>query len=146
MREIWTLRLVALTGALVVTLAVAFACSQNPTESSAPAETASPAEPVTSAAGGASAEPAGDAVALGRQVYERERCSRCHSIAGVGSTRSPLDGVGSKLSEQQIVDWIIAPESLKDEMAPSAFRAKQAFAALPPAELNALAAYLRSIN
>ena len=140
MRELWSLRLVALTGVLIVALAVGFACGQNSSEQPA-AATPEPVAPV--AAAPASAD---DPMAMGKQVYERERCSRCHSIAGEGSPRSPLDGVGSRRSESEINDWIIAPESLKDELAASIFRAKQPYGQLPQADLDALTAYLASLK
>ncbi|MGA2264659.1 MAG: c-type cytochrome, partial [Acidobacteriota bacterium] len=35
----------------------------------------------------------------GADVYAKNNCKMCHSIAGVGSPKSPLDGVGAKLTE-----------------------------------------------
>jgi mono/diheme cytochrome c family protein len=142
MRELWSLRLVGLSGILIVALAVGFACGQNPPEqpaASAPEPTPALPEPAPSAS-------TGDPVAKGKQIYARERCSRCHSIGGQGSPRSPLDGVGGRLIGQELTNWIIAPESLQDEMAPSAFRAKQAYAELPKSDLDALTAYLASLK
>lgn len=144
MREIWSLRLVALTGVLVVALCTAFACRQNPPES--PAETASEPAAAAPEPEAAAEETAQDPVARGRQAYERRNCARCHSIAGQGSPRYPLDGVGSRLSAEEIRNWIIAPASLEGEMPASAFRAKQRFAELPAAEIEDLTAYLGSLE
>ena len=54
-----------------------------------------------------------DAVADGKTVYEQKKCQLCHSIAGVGNKKSPLDGVGSKLKPEEIRKWIIAPKEMK---------------------------------
>jgi mono/diheme cytochrome c family protein len=142
MREIWSLRLVALTGGLIVALSVGFACKQNADPSAASGEAASTA-PATPAA---APETAGDPVAEGKRVYERQNCARCHAIGGEGNRRNPLDGVGARFSAEAIRDWIVGAASLQDEMSPSAFRAKQRYAELPPVELDALVAYMQSLR
>ena len=38
----------------------------------------------------------------GEQVYAAQKCSVCHSVAGKGGKSSPLDGVGAKLSADDI--------------------------------------------
>lgn len=82
--------------------------------------------------------------AAGKEIYGREGCARRHSIAGEGSPRSPLDGVGERLSAEEIRKWIVAAPELEDELSGRVFRAKQAYGKLPEAELVALAAYLRT--
>jgi mono/diheme cytochrome c family protein len=37
------------------------------------------------------------------------RCSVCHSIAGQGNPKGPLDGVGGRLSREEIAAWIREP-------------------------------------
>jgi hypothetical protein len=37
----------------------------------------------------------------GVKVYAAQKCSICHSIAGAGNKKLPLDGVGAKLTEDQ---------------------------------------------
>jgi len=54
-------------------------------------------------AAGASAQ---DKVAKGEKVYADSKCSLCHSIADKGNKKGPLDGVGSKLSADEIRQWI----------------------------------------
>ena len=41
-------------------------------------------------------------VKKGQEVYAAQKCSTCHSIAGKGGKQSPLDGVGKKLSADEI--------------------------------------------
>lgn len=53
------------------------------------------------------------AVEGGRRVYDREGCAMCHSIAGKGSRRVPLDGVGGRLGVDEIRKWIVSPQEMK---------------------------------
>lgn len=47
--------------------------------------------------------PSAASAAAGREFYFAQNCDTCHSIAGKGGTLAPLDGVGIKLSRQQLV-------------------------------------------
>jgi mono/diheme cytochrome c family protein len=76
----------------------------------------------------------------GRVVYAEQKCQACHSIAGVGSRRYPLDGVGSKLGADDIRKWIVAPREMNPRVS------KRAFDSLPPADLEALVAYVSSLR
>ena len=83
----------------------------------------------------------------GEQVYAAQKCSVCHSIAGKGSKTNPLDGVGSKLSAEDTRQWIVEPI----EMAKKANSTKKPpmpkkYDKLPPAELDALVAYMQSLK
>jgi mono/diheme cytochrome c family protein len=47
----------------------------------------------------------------GKQLYADNKCGVCHSIAGTGNKKGPLDDVGSKMSAADIHQWITsAPE------------------------------------
>ena len=65
---------------------------------------------------------------------------------GKGSPRSPLDGIGERLSAEEIRKWIIAAPELEDELSGRVFRTKQAYGKLPEAELSALVAYLQMLG
>lgn len=136
MRERWARGLAMMTGLMVLALSVAFAAIQNP---------GGDALPVTDHA----AKPAGDdtdLLARGRAVYDAQGCARCHSIAGQGSPRSPLDGVGAHIPREELRDWIIGGEAVADALAPRVRAAKQPYAQMPAADLEALVAYLGSLN
>ena len=60
----------------------------------------------------ASAQAQDDAVKKGQEVYAAQKCSVCHSIAGKGSKTNPLDGVGTKLSADDIRAWIVDPVAM----------------------------------
>ena len=90
--------------------------------------------------GEAFAQSPGERVARGAEVYRAQKCQACHSIAGVGSKRYPLDGVGTKLTEDDIRRWIVAPREMKPTVS------KRAYDKLPKADLEALVAYLKSLQ
>jgi cytochrome c2 len=81
----------------------------------------------------------GGDVEKGKAVYEAQKCKMCHSIAGVGNKKSPLDGVGGKLSEADIHKWITEPKSMKADTMMKAYK-------LSDADLNNLVAYLASLK
>lgn len=136
--------LAVVTGVLIVALAMLFALIRNsPEEATPPAarEDVSARTPVVEVAGGtiSHAEGAAGTVARGRAVYVEQRCGMCHSIGGEGNTRSHLDGVGSRLTEEQIRRWIVTPQ----EMDPAV--RKRGYA-LAPDDLDALVVYLQSLR
>jgi len=84
--------------------------------------------------------PTDSLVARGRTVYTEQRCSACHSIAGEGSPRSPLDGVGARLNAAQIRLWIVDPQAARPGIR------KPDFADLPAGEIDALVAYMQTLR
>jgi cytochrome c553 len=82
----------------------------------------------------------------GRALYDSAGCARCHSVAGVGSPRYPLDGVGARRPPAQLRAWTVGAEALADSLPPATWRAKQAFQAMRPENLDALVAYLGSLR
>src|SRR5690349_24551507 len=83
----------------------------------------------------------------GQQVYAAQKCQTCHSIAGKCKTTNPLDGVGAKLSADEIKQWIVDPKA-------AAAKAKSTkkppmpakYASLPAADIDALVAYMHSLK
>ena len=53
----------------------------------------------------------------GKQVYDvaMPKCKACHSIGGVGNTKGPLDGVGSKLKAEEIKAWMRTPKEMTEK-------------------------------
>ncbi|HEY1912744.1 MAG TPA: cytochrome c [Vicinamibacterales bacterium] len=86
-------------------------------------------------------------VAKGQAVYTAQKCSLCHSIAGKGGKTFPLDGVGAKLSAEDIRQWITHPK----EAATKANSTKKPpmpakYGSLPAADLDSLVAYMQSLK
>ena len=148
MREKWARRIAVLTGLLVLALAIVFAISQNPTGQPPQTRTISAEPAVRTPAPPARGEIAAADQALiesGKRVYAEQGCARCHSIAGRGSDRSPLDGVGARLSAEELKSWIVTPKEQAPQTAGS-FRARHANRNLARPELDALVTYLRSLR
>ena len=56
-----------------------------------------------------------DSKAAGEKVYAEQKCSICHSVAGKGNAKGPLDDVGSKLSADEIRAWIVDAKAMTVE-------------------------------
>ena len=83
----------------------------------------------------------------GEQVYAAQKCSMCHSIAGKGNKQNPLDGIGAKLSADDIKQWITHPT----EAAAKAKSTKKPpmpakYGKLSAEDLDALVAYMASLK
>jgi mono/diheme cytochrome c family protein len=83
----------------------------------------------------------------GAEVYTAQKCQMCHAIAGKGNKSNPLDGVGAKLSADDIKQWITHPaeatakaKSTKKPPMPAKY------GGLPAADLEALVAYMQSLK
>ena len=83
----------------------------------------------------------------GQEVYAAQKCSVCHAIAGKGGKANPLDGVGAKLSADDIRLWIVNPteatakaKSTKKPPMPAKY------GKLPAADIDALVAYMQSLK
>lgn len=139
MRERWAKQLALLTGVLAVVVSLLFARVLNPGQETARPETA----PMTAVS---APVPASTVVLKGRAVFDAQGCARCHSIAGQGSPRSPLDGVGRRYSRVQLRQWVLAETAIRTQLSPRAIDAKQAYARLPADELDALLDYLSSLE
>jgi mono/diheme cytochrome c family protein len=82
----------------------------------------------------------------GAKVYAAQKCSICHSIAGQGNKKLPLDDVGKKLTADQIREWIVAPAEAAKKAKSTAKPPMKAYASLPKADLDALVTYLASLT
>ena len=86
-------------------------------------------------------------VKRGQEVYTAQKCQMCHSVGGKGNKTNALDGVGAKLSADDIRKWITHP----DEMTAQTKSTKKPpmpkkYDKLPPADIDALVAYLQSLK
>lgn len=127
MRERWARLVALLTGVLLLALAAALAGWHN-RGTALPA--AAPA--VTT-----------DQRARGAQVYAEQGCARCHSLAGTGNPRLPLDDVASRHDAQALRLWIIADAAISASLSNRVRAAKAGYAQLPESDLAALIAYLQ---
>jgi mono/diheme cytochrome c family protein len=86
-------------------------------------------------------------LAKGEKVYADRKCSLCHSIAGKGNAKGPLDDVGSKLKAEEIRQWIVDPVAMRAKSKAQRNPPMPAkFASLPKDDIDALVAYLSSLK
>jgi mono/diheme cytochrome c family protein len=96
--------------------------------------------------GVAAAAAAQDAkVAKGQQVYTDQKCSLCHSIAGKGNAKGSLDGVGTKLSADEIRSWVTDAKAMTAKTKATRKPEMKAYT-LPKDDVDALVAYLSSLK
>ena len=93
-------------------------------------------------AGAASAQQS--AVEKGAAVYAAQKCSTCHSLDGKGQAKGPLDGVGSKLSADEIREWIVHPDVMTKKTNAPRKPVMKAYPKLPKEDVDALVAFLAS--
>ena len=141
MRELIAKSVCVFALGLVVTLAYLFATHQNP-EIQAERDDPPAAHSVVPVAD----QQTTASHAEGIKVFQEQKCSLCHSIAGVGSPRSPLDGIGDRRPASELRDWITGSGSASNGLAPSIIKRKQRFHEISTNEMEALILYLSSLK
>jgi mono/diheme cytochrome c family protein len=99
-------------------------------------------------AGQATSASAQDAklIQRGEKVYADQKCSMCHSIAGKGNAKGALDDAGSRLSEEEIRQWLVNPRAMEQKMKATRKPVMPAYTKVPAEDLNALVAYVKSLT
>ena len=82
----------------------------------------------------------------GEAVYAAQKCSLCHSIAGKGNAKGPLDGVGTKLTAAEIREWIVNPKEMTAKTKAERKPMMKAYPNLTAADVDALVAYLQTLK
>jgi mono/diheme cytochrome c family protein len=86
------------------------------------------------------------AVEKGMKVFADQKCSLCHSVAGKGNSKGPLEDGVAKLSADEIRQWLVNPQEMRDKTGADRKPVMKSFATLPKADLDALVAYLSSLK
>jgi mono/diheme cytochrome c family protein len=76
----------------------------------------------------------------GREVYAMQKCALCHSIAGIGGKKQPLDRVGSNLKPEDMKKWVQTPKTMKGDST------MKSYPNLPEKDLNDLIAFLMTLK
>lgn len=92
----------------------------------------------------ASAQAAAAPADKGAAVYAAQRCSMCHALDGKGQAKGPLDGVGTKLTADEIRQWIVNPAEMTKKTNATRKPAMRAYPNLPKEDLDALVAFMVS--
>ena len=82
----------------------------------------------------------------GEAVYAAQKCGVCHSVAGKGNQRGALDKVGSKLSADELHQWIVAAPEMAAKTKATRKPVMKAYTALSKEEVDALTAYMQSLK
>jgi mono/diheme cytochrome c family protein len=83
----------------------------------------------------------------GQGVYGAQKCQVCHAIAGTGNKANALDGVGKKLSADEIRQWITQPTEMTAKVKSTKKPPMPAkYSGMPAADLDALVAYMVSLK
>lgn len=83
--------------------------------------------------------------AKGEKVYADQKCSLCHSIAGKGNAKGPLDDVGGKLKADEIRAWITDAKGMTVKTKATRKPDMKQYT-LPKDDVDALVAYLSSLK
>ena len=84
-------------------------------------------------------------VDAGKKVYAANKCSICHSVAGVGNKKGPLEDSAAKLSADQIRQWIVDAPGMAAKSNATRKPPMKAYT-LPKEEVDALVAYVQSLK
>lgn len=86
-----------------------------------------------------------DLKAQGGKLFTDQKCALCHSIAGKGNKKGPLDEVGSKDSSADIRAWITDPKAMTMKTGATRKPEMKQYT-LENDQLDALVAYLSSLR
>lgn len=82
--------------------------------------------------------------AKGAAVFAAQKCTTCHALDGKGMAKGPLDGVGKKLTADEIREWIVNPAEMSKKANATRKPAMRAYPNLPKDDLDNLVAFLAS--
>jgi mono/diheme cytochrome c family protein len=86
------------------------------------------------------------AVERGAKLYAESKCSMCHSVAGKGTAKGVLDDVGTKLSADELRQWLVDPDAMRAKAHAERKPPMKSYASLPKADLDAMVAYLQTLK
>ena len=83
--------------------------------------------------------------AKGEKLFVDQKCTLCHSVAGKGNVKGPLDDVGSKDSAADIRAWITDANAMTAKTGATRKPAMKQFT-LDKDDVDALVAYLTTLK
>ena len=87
-----------------------------------------------------------DAIARGKRLFTESKCTMCHSVAGKGNLKGPLDGVGARLVPADLRKWLVEPKAMAAKAKAVRKPVMPSFETLKKEDLDALVAYLASLK
>jgi len=84
--------------------------------------------------------------AHGKQLFTDTKCGVCHSVAGTGNKKGPLDDVGSKLPAGDIREWIVSAPEMAAKAKADRKPPMKAYTDLSKADVDDLVAYMQTLK
>jgi mono/diheme cytochrome c family protein len=84
--------------------------------------------------------------AHGKQLFTDNKCGVCHSIAGTGNKKGPLDEVGAKLSADDIRGWITSAPEMAAKVKADRKPPMKSYPDLSKSDVDDLVAYLSALK
>jgi mono/diheme cytochrome c family protein len=81
----------------------------------------------------------------GMKLYVEQKCANCHSIAGKGNKKGPMDDVGTRLSADEIREWMVNPVDMAKK-AKSVRKPPMKPTTLGKEDLDAIVAYMFTLK
>ena len=82
----------------------------------------------------------------GMKLFTAQKCTLCHSVAGKGNAKGPLDSVGKTMSAEDIHQWLVNPAEMMKKANSTRKPPMKSYASLPKADQDALVAYMLSLK
>ena len=92
------------------------------------------------------AAPDAAAVEKGPALFTSNHCTMCHSVAGKGNPKGPLDTIGDKHTAAEFKQWLTEPAEMAKKANATRKPPMPSFSKLPAEDLDALVAYLGSLK
>ena len=87
-----------------------------------------------------------EVVARGEKVYAAQKCMMCHSIAGKGNQKGPLDGVGSKYTPEELRQWVVDAPGMTTKTKATRKPLMKSYPNLAKEDLDALVTYMATLK
>jgi len=78
-------------------------------------------------------------------IFTSQKCTMCHSIAGKGNPKGSLDTVGAKLKPEEIRQWLVDPEGMREKSKATRTPAMKP-TKLSKDQIDTLVAYLQTLK
>ena len=81
----------------------------------------------------------------GAALFTSQKCTLCHSVAGKGNLKGPLDNINATHKADDIRRWIVDPEGMRTKTKATRTPAMKPMT-LSSDQVNALVAYITSLK
>jgi mono/diheme cytochrome c family protein len=83
---------------------------------------------------------------LGEKLYVEQKCAMCHSVAAKGNAKGPLDDVGSRLSADELRQWIVDAPGMTAKTKSTRKPLMRSYPKLTTEQVDALVAYMQTLK